>query len=131
MSDTATVDVVSVLEKSQPTMEELAAARDAVAADGDARKKAQAFVAALPSDVAAADDDRALALKKGLALWVAGRDAEAAVWLAKSTSKTAKAVRGRCLVACGRPAAALEALKDVDAEPSALETAAEAHADLG
>jgi len=125
------VNVAAVLEKTQPTIDELVALRDAVAADPETRKKAQTFVASLPSDVAAADDDRALALKKGLALWSVGRDAEAVAWLAKGSGKVAKIVRGRCFVAVGRPAAALEALKDVADEASVAETAAEAHANLG
>ncbi len=131
MSETATIDVIGVLEKAQPALDELLAARDAVAADAVSRKKAQTFVASMPSDPSAADGDRALALRKGLALWVVGRDAEAAHWLAHAASKTAKIVRGRCLVACGRPTAALEVLKDVDGEPHAAEAAAEAYANLG
>ncbi len=131
MSELATFDVIGVLEKSQPALEEIFAARDAVAGDLETRKKAQVFVASMPSDVAAAGEDRALALKKGLALWVVGRDADAATWLARSTSKSAKVVRGRCLVACGLPAAALDVLKDVVDEPFVVESIAEAHANLG
>jgi DNA-directed RNA polymerase subunit alpha len=131
MIEAATVDVIGALERSQPVLEEVFAAREAVASDVETRKKAQAFVASLPSDVTTAGEDRALALKKGLALWVVGRDADAATWLARSTVKAAKVVRGRCLVACGQPAAALEVLKEVADEPQASESAAEAHANLG
>jgi DNA-directed RNA polymerase subunit alpha len=131
MSELATVDVIGVLEKSQPVLEELFAARNAVASDLEARKRAQTFVASMPSDVAAGGEDRALALKKGLALWIVGRDAEAAAWLSRSTAKAAKVVRGHCLVACGQPAAALDVLNEVADEPYVDEAAGEAHANLG
>jgi DNA-directed RNA polymerase subunit alpha len=131
MTETATVDVLAALEKSQPDLDEISAARDAVVRDAEARKKAQNFVASMPADVAAADADKALALRKGVALWVLGRDADAADWLSRSPAKAAKIVRGRALVACGRPAAALEVLSEVSDDRSALEAAAEARANLG
>jgi DNA-directed RNA polymerase subunit alpha len=131
MSETATVDVLGVLEKSPPVLEEVLAARDAASRDPESHKRAQGLVSSMPSDVAAAADDKALALKKGLALWVVGREADAAEWLRHATSKIARIVRGRCLVACGNPATGLEVLKDVAEDPSAVEATAEAHANLG
>ncbi len=131
MNESATCDVLGALEKSQPVLQELILAREAVGSDAEARKKVQSLVSSLPVDADSAKDDKALALKKGVALWTMGRDAEAAEWLQHSPSKMAKLVRGRCLVACGYPAAALEVLGEVASDPGALEPTAEANANLG
>ena len=42
--------------------------------------------ASLDSDVESARHDKSLALRKGLALWVVGRDSEAAAWLEHSNA---------------------------------------------
>lgn len=131
MSESVAVDVLAVLEKAQPASEEVLEAREAVARDADARKKVQHLVASLPSDPSAAEADKALAQKKGLALWLVGREAEAAAWLAHASGKTARAVRGRALIACGFPAAGLEALGDQASDPQSALVAAEARANLG
>jgi DNA-directed RNA polymerase subunit alpha len=131
MNESATVDVLGALEKSQPVLDELLEAREAVGGDANTRKKLQTFIASLPSDVDAAKHDKALALKKGLALYLAGRESEAASWLEHASGKVARIVRGRCLVACGFPAAGLEVLADVAGEPQAAAAVAEARANLG
>lgn len=131
MNESATVDVLGAIEKSQPILQELIEAREAVATDAEARKKVQNLIASLPADAVSAKDDKSLALKKGLALWTMGRDAEAADWLHHAQTKLAKVVRGKCLVACGFPAAAIEVLGDVASETGAAEPLAEAHANLG
>src|SRR6185436_12344507 len=81
MSETATVDVIAAVEKSQPQIGELEQARDAADRDAEIRKKLQNLIASLPADLSAAEGDKTLALKRGLALWVAGRETEAAHWL--------------------------------------------------
>src|SRR5437762_5792944 len=68
MTEAATVDVLAALEKNQPVLDEIVAARGVVVGDPDARKKAQNFTASMPADVAAGEADKALALKKGLGL---------------------------------------------------------------
>src|SRR5688500_14329931 len=97
------VDVVAALDDPHVEVKEIVRAREFAGRDADARRKVQNLVASLPSDVEAARHDHPLALRKGLALWVAGRDAEAALWLEHSSATVAKIVRGRCLGACGRP----------------------------
>jgi DNA-directed RNA polymerase subunit alpha len=131
MNESATVDVLGALEKSQPVLDEILEVRAAVGTDADARKKLQNFIASLPADVEAAKHDKALALKKGLALWAAGRESEAGAWLEHSTAKVARVVRGMCLVACGFPSAGIEVLADVADEPHVAEAIAEARANLG
>ena len=131
MSQTETSDVIAIVEKTQPAVAELMGARDAVSADAELHKKVVAYIASLPNDVSARERDKAGAVRKGLALWLAGRETEAAEWLAQSAPKAARLIRGRCLVACGRPAAALEALKEFAGDQDAAEPLAEAHANLG
>jgi DNA-directed RNA polymerase subunit alpha len=131
MNESATVDVLGALEKNQHVLDEILEIRDAVGSNADARKKLQAFISSLPADVAAAAGDKALAAKKGLALWAVGRESEAATWLQHAAGKTAKIVRGRALVSCGFPAAGLEVLTEVADDPHAVESVAEARANLG
>lgn len=130
-SDTATVDVIAAIEKSQPQAAELEQAREAAARDPEARRRVMNLLASLPADVSAAKDDKSLAMKRGVALWVCGRDREAAQWLHFASGKTAKVIRGRCLVACGMPADAIKVLEDVADEPGAGAALGEAHANLG
>jgi DNA-directed RNA polymerase subunit alpha len=131
MSQTETTDVIAAVEKAQPAVAELIAAREAVSSDADLRKKIVAYVASLSNDLASRERDKAGAIRRGLALWLVGREAEAADWLAQAAPKSARLIRGRCLVACGRPAAALEVLKEFASDEDAAEPLAESYANLG
>ncbi len=124
------VAVESVLEKGQPSSDELVALRDAICADAGTRKRVADYIAQLPSDDAAGAADAKLAAKKGLALWSIGRERHAIGWLQHSASDVAKEFLARSLVACGRPGEALKVLGDA-AGSGAAALAAEAHANLG
>jgi DNA-directed RNA polymerase subunit alpha len=131
MSQTETSDVLAIVEKSQPTVAELIGARDAVSNDAELSKQVTAYIGSLGNDVTARERDKPGAVRKGLALWLVGREAEAAAWLEEAAPKAARLIRGRCLVACGRPAAALEVLKEFAGDQDAAEPLAESHANLG
>ena len=125
------VDVASVVEKAQPSSEDVRALRDAVCRDASARKRAGEYVASLPSDDSEAVHDKKLALRKGLALWVVGREREAAVWLSHSSVKIGREFLGRSLLATGRPGEAIAALQDQDASSDVAAAIAEAYANKG
>jgi DNA-directed RNA polymerase subunit alpha len=131
MSQTETSDVIAIVEKSQPSVAELITARDAVDDDAELRKKVVAYIGSIGNDLSARERDKAGAMRRGLALWLVGRETESADWLEQAAPKAAKLIRGRCLVACGRPAAALEVLKEFHGDAEAAEPLAEAHANLG
>ncbi len=124
-------DVASVLTSAQPSADNVRNLRSAIKSDATARKSAADFVASLPSDVAAAKRDGALALKKGLALWAVGRERQAIDWLRLAEGPTAREFLARALVANGRPGDALKALDQADDGAEVACLRGEAHANLG
>ncbi len=131
MSDTVALDVMSVLEKAQPSVEEIEQVRRSVCADPNPRKKVVALISSLPAHPDAGRQDKALALRKGLALWAVGREVEAAAWLHHSSARAAKVFRARALTATGRPAEAVKLLEGAADDGGAAAAAAEAYANLG
>lgn len=120
MSSTSTVDVLGILGKDSPEFGEVQAARTAAFADADVRRRATQAVHSLPAGV-----------RRGVALYVIGREGDAAASLSGVTARIARLVRARCLISTGRAAEAVRCLGDVASDPEAAALAAEAHSDLG
>lgn len=123
MTSSTSVDVLGVLSKETPELDEVLEARTVVSRDPDARRKAAQALASVPAD--------AKGLRRGVALFVLGREAEAAAALASSTSRLGRILRGRSLCDTGRPAQALSALGDAASDPAGAVVAAECHGDIG
>jgi DNA-directed RNA polymerase subunit alpha len=125
MSSTVPVDVLGVLGKDGPDLAEVRAARTAVYRDADLRRKAGQILAALPAE------GKSGAARRGIALWVLGREADAAAALAGVSSRVARVLRAWSLANGGRPAEALSVLGDVRGDAEAAVVAAECYAALG
>ncbi len=125
------IDIAAVVEKAQPAAEDVVALRAAVTRDAGARKRANDYVAGLPSDDASGGADKKLAVRKGLALWVVGRERDATLWLRHSATKIAKEFLARSLLATGRPGEAASLLADEAHAPGAAAVLAEALARTG
>jgi DNA-directed RNA polymerase subunit alpha len=125
------VDVAGIVENAQPRSEDVLALRTALCQDASVRKQATYYVASLPSDDAAGEADKKLAVKKGLALWVVGRERDAALWLRHSTAKIAIEFLGRSLLATGRPGEAAELLADHADDADLAAVVADAYAQQG
>lgn len=130
MSQPATVDVLSVVEKDSPDATEVLVARVAAARDNDARRRLTTIVGDFSAEPSGKADKGAV--KKGVALFLLARDADAARWLAGSQSKSVRTLRARALLTMGRPVEALKALGEPSADDAvALAVAGEASADTG
>jgi len=131
MGGASAVDTLGVVESEAPEYRAVNAAREAAWRDADTRRKLAHLLADLPSEPSAAKEDRAAALRRGLALYVLGREGESIPWLAASTSRGVKMLRARALLGLGRAAEALQVLGDGPRDEDAASIAAEAHAALG
>ena len=127
MTPTTSGDVLGILGKDAPEAAEISGARELASTDADQRKKAVQFLASLPADAKGA-----AATRRGLALFVLGRDAEAGAALAGTTARAARTVRAKALAASGRPAEARQLLADqVKSDAAVAAIVAECCAELG
>jgi DNA-directed RNA polymerase subunit alpha len=131
MGGASAVDTMGVVESEAPEYGAVHAARDAAWRDAEARRKLTHLLASLPAEPSAAKEDRAAALRRGLALYVLGREVESLPWLAASTSRGVRLLRARALLGLGRAAEALQVLGETPKDADAASIAAEAHAALG
>jgi DNA-directed RNA polymerase subunit alpha len=125
MNAATPVDVLSVLGSESYDATQILDARTNVLRDAEARRKASQYLASLSSE------GRGGAAKRGVALFVLGRDAEAADALSGNTARGARLVRAHALAACGRPGAAIESLADLSDDVAAAAVSAECAADMG
>ncbi|MCE9634123.1 MAG: tetratricopeptide repeat protein [Planctomycetes bacterium] len=127
MTTTITVDVLGILSKDAPEASEIVNARASAGADADQRRKAVHLLATL-----AADAKGAVAQRRGLVLFVLGRDAEAAAALVGATTKANRTIRARALSASGRPSEARQILADhAKSDATVAAIVAECSAELG
>lgn len=123
MNSSAAIDVPGLVARDNPEFEEVLAARLATFRDVEIRRRLTNALPSLPAD--------ARSPRRGVALFLLGREAEAAAALAGATSRVAKILRARCLCDTGRPAQALQVLGDPSGDAAASTVAADALADLG
>lgn len=131
MGEGSAVDAVGIVESEAPDYRAVLGAREAAWKDAESRRKLSSVLASLPAEPSAAKDDRASALRRGLALYVLGRESESLPWLSVSTARGAKLLRARALLGIGRAADALQVVGDGAKDADAAALVAEAHANLG
>ncbi len=121
------VNVQAFMSKEEVTREDGKALRRAMATDAEERKKLTQAAAELSETLKrarASETSRDAALKLGVALWVLGRDAEAADALQEvKTRKEAAYFLGLCCLSMRKPEEAADCLRRASTGPEDFEVA--------